>query len=146
MAAINSIDEGQLQGICRVLGETNGGMTGSEIGNQLNLSNIADPLPTQTKWKRLFAALLARQRADGCANNVLAFIRRVMNPALFHADAVAYDAFRDRLNVPLAFSGLQVNERGELVPVTAARTISEAEQRRADSKPNCAAATCIPTF
>lgn len=129
MAAIPSLDDGQLEAICEVLGDTSGGLTGSEIGRYLNECGILDPLPNHTKRYRLYEALRAKQRQDGCSNNVFAFIKKVMNPVLYHSDPDYYATFRSRLNRPLAFSGYQVNERGGLVPVTAARTLSEAEQR-----------------
>ena len=90
---------------------------------------LPDPLPSYTKRHRLYEALRAKQRMDGCSNNVLAFIRKVMNPVLYHSNPDYYASFRGKLNKPLAFSGYQVNERGEIVPVEAARTLTEAEQR-----------------
>jgi uncharacterized protein (TIGR02391 family) len=81
------------------------------------------------KRHRLYEALRDIQRQDGCANHVLAFVKKAMNPVLFHQNPDAYAAFRSRLNTTLAFSGYQVNERGDIVPVTAARTLTEAEHR-----------------
>jgi uncharacterized protein (TIGR02391 family) len=60
----------------------------------------------------------------------MAFIKKAMNPVLYHASPPEYfPTFRGRLNKPLAFAGYQVNERGEIIPVTAARTLSEADLR-----------------
>jgi uncharacterized protein (TIGR02391 family) len=129
MAAIPSFDETHLEAICEVLGQTDGGLTGSEIGRYLSECNIPDPLPSYTKRHRLYEALRAKQRQDGCANNVFAFIKKVMNPVLYHANPDYYGSFRSRLNTPFAFCGYQVNERGEIVTVTAAHTLTEAEQR-----------------
>jgi uncharacterized protein (TIGR02391 family) len=129
MAAIPPLDETQLEAVCEVLGPTDGGLTGSEIGRYLRECGIPDPLPNYTKRHRLYEALRAKQRLDGCANNVFAFVKKVMNPVLYHQSADYYATFRSRLNTPLAFSGYQVNERGEIVPVAAARTLTEAEQR-----------------
>jgi uncharacterized protein (TIGR02391 family) len=129
MAAIPSIDETYLEAICEVLGQTEGGLTGSEIGRYLADCGIADPLPTYTKRHRLYEALRAKQQRDGCANNVLAFIKKVMTPVRYHANPEFYAAFRARLNTPLAFSGYEINERGEIVPILAARTLTEAKER-----------------
>lgn len=129
MPAIPCIDETHLEAICEVLGATEGGLTGSEIGRYLREFGIEDPEPNNTKRIRLFAALRARQRRDGCSNNALAFIKKVMNPVLYHSSASGHADFRSRLNRPLAFAGYQVSENGEIVPVTPARTVTEAEQR-----------------
>jgi uncharacterized protein (TIGR02391 family) len=129
VTAIRPIDETHLEAICDVLGTTTGGLTGSEIGRYLRECGIADLQPDITKRHRLFAALRERQRQDNCANNVLAFIKKVMNPVLYHASPDYYSDFRSRLNKPLAFAGYQVVENGELPPITAVRTLGEAEQR-----------------
>ena len=97
MAAISSFDETHLEAICEVLGQTDGGLTGSEIGRYLSECNISDPLPSYTKRHRLYEALRAKQRQDGCANNVFAFIRKVMNPVLYHANP---DFYREEVVKP----------------------------------------------
>lgn len=129
MAAIPAFDETHLEAICEALGQTDGGLTGSEIGRYLRDCAIADPAPSLSKRHRLYEALRAKQRQDGCANNVFAFIKKVASPVLHHANPDEYNAFRSRLNTPFAFCGYHVNERGEIVPITAARTLTEAEQR-----------------
>src|SRR3990172_1429486 len=100
MAVIPSLDETHLEAICDVLGATSDGMTGSEIGRYLRECSIPDPLPDHTKRHRLFEALRAKQREDRCANNVLAFVRKVMNPVLYHQNPGYYSGFRSRLNKP----------------------------------------------
>lgn len=129
MAAVPCLDETHLEALCEVLGETSGGLTGSEIGRYLQQCGIPDPSPSLTKRYRLLEALREKQRQDRCANNVFAFIKKVMNPVLYHAMPDYYPAFRSRLNTPLAFCGYQVNERGDIVPVSAAQTLTEAEER-----------------
>ena len=79
---IPSFNEANLEQTCNVLGDTGSGLTGSEIGRYLRECGIADPNPAMTKRIRLYDALVARQRSDGCANNICAFIQRVMNPVL----------------------------------------------------------------
>lgn len=129
MTAITPLNETHLEAICGVLGATTGGLTGSEIGRYLKECGIEDLQPDITKRDRLFAALRQRQRQDNCANNVLAFIRKVMTPVLYHARPDYYAEFRSRLNKTLAFAGYQVMENGEIQPITAVHTLGEAEQR-----------------
>lgn len=131
MRAIPSIDDTHLEAICSVLGDTSAGLSGTQIGRYLKDCGISDPSPSFAKRQRLYDALRNRQIEDKCANNVFAFIKKVMSPALYHAAPEAYEAFRSRLNTPLAFTGYKVDERGEIVVVAAARTLSEAENRAA---------------
>lgn len=80
MGAIPSINKAHLEAICDVLGATIGGLSGSQIYRFLNECNIPDIQPDITKRHRLFEALNSKQRQDCCANNIFAFIKRVMIP------------------------------------------------------------------
>jgi uncharacterized protein (TIGR02391 family) len=126
MPAIPPIDESQLEALCNVLADTSAGL---RIGRYLRECAIHDPTPEQTKRVRLFEALRTKQRHDGCANNVFAFLKRVVNPVLYHSMPDYYPAFIGRINKPLAFAGYQVLETGEVVPVKSAKTLTEAEDR-----------------
>ena len=129
MAAIPFISETHLEAICDVLGATNGGLTGSEIGRYLRECNIQDMQPEITKRNRLFQALRDRQRGDGCANNILAFIKLVMDPVLYNQNPDYYADLRSHLNKALAFAGYEVRDDGEIISVVKAKTIDDAEQR-----------------
>jgi len=80
-----------------------------------------------TKRIRLFDALLARQRSDSCANNVCAFIQRVMNPVLHVQSPEYFKSKQTELNRVLSFEGLRLTDEGKLEQCRQARTISEAE-------------------
>jgi hypothetical protein len=69
--AIERLDTATLEALCGVLGDTGGGLTGSEIGGLLRQCQIDDVAPGITKRHRLHKALAARQQRDGVANNVL---------------------------------------------------------------------------
>lgn len=83
MPAVPSFADAQLEGICDVLGDTNAGLTGSELSRMLMRCGIGDPEPTITKRRRLFAALQQRQRSDGCGNAVARFILEAMAPVRY---------------------------------------------------------------
>ena len=132
MPTIPTLDEAQLEAVCRVLADTGDGLTGSEISRLLGQCGIGDPEPTTTKWCRLHAALGQRQRRDGCGNAVLRFIAEAMAPVRYaQARPGSYEDFRHRLNKALAFCGYTVAATGQLERVTPARTLEEAG-RRAD--------------
>jgi uncharacterized protein (TIGR02391 family) len=128
MGAIPEIDATHLQEICNVLGDTATGLTGTEIADVLSACGVADPGPF-TKRIRLFQALQDRQRQDMCANNVLAVVRRAMDPVRYTRDVPKFEARRAALNKVLSFSGWYVRDDGELTQSTPARTLTEAEER-----------------
>src|SRR4029077_4193371 len=127
MAAIPKLDEGNLQAICDILGATDTGLTGPEIGRYLQECGCPDPIPQMTKRHRLYAALLEKQNSYRCANNILGFITHVMNPVRHVGSRDYFETERAKLNSVLAFSGLNLGEDGKLRPVSTARTLTEAE-------------------
>jgi uncharacterized protein (TIGR02391 family) len=129
MARIPMLGDAHLQALCDILGATDTGLTGSEIGRHLSACRIPDPLAGATKRHRLFAALRDRQQQDGCGNNVLAFLSHVMNPVLHIGAGDYFERERVKLNVMLAFCGLTLADDGQLRPVEIARTLGEAEAR-----------------
>ena len=64
MAAIKKMDLGVVESLCKILGDTSDGLTGSEIAKVLFESNIEDIDPGNTKWKRLNSALVNKQKVD----------------------------------------------------------------------------------
>lgn len=127
MSAVPKLEEANLRAICDILGATDTGLTGAEIGRCLHDCGIADPMPDITKRHRLYAALAQKQSADGCANGVLAFVKHVMNPVRYVGNSDHFDRERERVNAVLAFNGLNVGEDGKLRLRKAAETLSQAE-------------------
>lgn len=129
MAVIPSFDDATLQGLCDILGATDTGLTGTQIGRHLSECGIDDPLPTLTKRHRIFEALRQRQGRDGCANNVVRFLMHVMSPVRHVGNREYFESERGKLNAVLAFSGYSLGEDGQARAVTAVKTLSEAEAR-----------------
>lgn len=77
------LNQGILERISKILGDTSNGLTGSEISYFLQQCNIKDVTPEITKWKRLYSALASVQNFDKCSNKILRFIQIVLNPARF---------------------------------------------------------------
>lgn len=127
MAVIPTFDEANLQAISDILGATDTGLTGSEIGRSLHECGFPDPLPQMTKRHRLYAALAEKQNSDRCANSILNFISHVMNPVRHVGSRDYFETERGKLNSVLAFSGLSLGEDGKLRAVTTARTLTQAE-------------------
>src|SRR5438874_351621 len=73
----------QLTAIAKILGETETGLTGPQIGYLLQDAKIPDVNPEMTKWKRLFNAFVEHQNAKQYGNHVVMFITRAMNPVQY---------------------------------------------------------------
>ena len=118
--------------IAKVLGDTDDGLSGSEIGTLLVASTIKDvDGPQQTKWRRIGNALHRRQATDQCGNAVIRFITEALRPVRYHDSSDQFHQFRDRLNEVLVFEGLRVNEDGRVAKSVGgpAKTLQEAQRR-----------------
>lgn len=129
MAAFESFDEPTLRAICNTLGDTDAGLTGSEIGQLLSASNIEDVDPTMTKRIRLYEALSRKQAIDNCGNNIVNFIRLAIRPVRYIEKNEVFEQRRSTLNQILAFSGLSIGEDGEIYRTQVAKTIAQAQER-----------------
>lgn len=118
-----------LEAACRVLVDTAQGLTGTQIGRLLQETQVADPSPDMTKWKRLFNALAGAQNQHQVGNHLIMFINRAMNPVSYASDPGTFAWRRDELNVVLAFSGFYVREDGKVGYADKANTLDEARAR-----------------
>ncbi len=92
-----------LEGISKILGDTNSGLTGSEIQHLLAQSKIADVSPTSTKWKRLYDAFAVYQNESQCSNNILNFIALALAPAKYVESPDFLSEKRNQINQQLSF-------------------------------------------
>jgi uncharacterized protein (TIGR02391 family) len=118
-----------LTAIAKALGDTEDGLTGSQIGYLLSASNVPDVDPTATKWKRLFNAFVEFQNQRQFGNHVIVFINRAMDPVQFTESPARFRKWRERLNPILAFSGMTVAEDGKVRWSKPASTLDEAIAR-----------------
>jgi hypothetical protein len=71
-------DDRYLEQICKVIGDTNIGLTGADIGRYLDDIGVDDVSPGSTKWVRLYAALHASQTEGASGEDVIRFIEHAM--------------------------------------------------------------------
>lgn len=129
MPPIPKLSQNILQEVCNLIGDTNSGLSGSEIGRLLSQSGIEDFEPTSTKRFRLFEALNRQQEKDGCSNNIFALIQNIMDPIRYASNP---DMFRNRrasLNVILGFGGYELGNDGKIRVVEKTNDLDEAHQR-----------------
>ena len=118
-----------LEAACRVLGDTERGLNGSQIERMLQEIDVPDLSPGITKWKRLFNALAMAQNTHRVGNHLVMFINLAMNPVSYARDRETFIWRRDELNVVLAFSGFYVRDDGRVGHADKATTLDAARAR-----------------
>ena len=129
MSSNKFFDHNEIMAIAKALGDTESGLTGSEIHYLLQLSKIPDVDPKLTKWTRLFNAFCNKQNIVRNRTNILEFIRQAMKPSRYLGKSESFEILRLNLNSALAFSGLEINESGEIFNSKKVSTLSDAELR-----------------
>lgn len=116
---------GQLEHLARILGDSS---TGGELDRLLAEARLPSS-PISTKWRRLRDCFEQVQRRDGTGNGVARFIKLALAPDRFFGARETHESLCAEANAVLSFAGLELRSNGTLVRVTAARTLTEAEQR-----------------
>lgn len=129
MTHVNCFNEGQLEAICKCLADTSTGLTGSEIERVLIQCGVTDINPNDTKWRRLYSALMNHQNQKQYGNHIIVFIQKSMAPARFISNENKFNHIRSELNIALSLCGYYLDEKGKIHPAEIATTISEAKQR-----------------
>ncbi|WCB45697.1 TIGR02391 family protein [Nitratidesulfovibrio vulgaris] len=121
--------EDQVEAIAKALGDTNLGLSNTEIDTLLQQSRIHDDHGPGTKWQRLRMNMWNQQVRDGHRLSILAFIRKSMKPARYIQNPEKFLALKHNLNIALAFCGMEVDDTGTLSLTNKIHTLSEAERR-----------------
>jgi uncharacterized protein (TIGR02391 family) len=114
--------------IANALGDTDLGLSGSEIGRALAMARIPDPLPTVTKRHRLAAALREKQNQDAAGNCIIVFITTAMGIGNYVNSPDRFEELRERLNPALSLAGLRVRDDGRVGKAQTATTLDEVQQ------------------
>jgi uncharacterized protein (TIGR02391 family) len=126
---IRPFPQQQLEAIAKILGDTDEGLAGSQIGHALLSCQIPDVDPANTKWKRLYNALVGFQNERHLGNHIIVFIAHVMNPASHTNCPSVFRNWQEKLNKVLALSGMEVGADGKCRRVTKATNLDEAIAR-----------------
>ncbi len=141
---ISKLNLSVIESLSKVLGDTESGFTGTQIGNILAESEIEDIDSSNTKWRRLNSALVHKQDIDRCANRILGFIQNSLNPARHYNNQEWFNDSRFKINQILSFEGLQLGEDGKIINSIKSNTIGEAAARASKLKENLIARNVHP--
>ena len=108
---VKHLQASSIEGISKILGDTASGLSGSVISQYLTEMRIEDIDPANTKWKKLYHALINNQNITQCSNGILNFIKHAMKPTRYVNDIRIFENRREELNKILAFEGYQVTEK-----------------------------------
>lgn len=127
---IEPFKQSTLEMLCNIMGDTSLGLTGSEIHKFLLLAKIEDIDDKNTKRYRLYNAFVEFQKKNQCANNILDFIKRVLDPQLYIDNISYYQNFRSKINAQLAFEGFEISEKGGIIKLSnKAECISDIQEK-----------------
>jgi uncharacterized protein (TIGR02391 family) len=129
MDKIEPFNAQMLEAACKVLADTEQGLTGSQLGYIIQDCKVVDVDPTNTKWKRLFNALAEAQNKYQVGNHLIMFINRALNPVSYAREKDAFEWRRSELNVVLSFSGFHVREDGKVIRTPKETTLKGARER-----------------
>lgn len=123
----------QLEAIASALGDTDDGLTNSEIEHLFRLCKMTDAGP-DTKWRRIYNAFVHIQNSSQNRTNILEFIRQALAPVKYVNSPERFELMRSNANRALLLCGLVVKEDGSLSRTSSATTISEARHRAQNLK------------
>lgn len=121
-----------LEMISNIIGDTENGLTGSEIHRfllQANIEDTSDPNIMLAKRKNLFNSLANEQNKNKCSNQILIFIQLVLAPSRYVDRPDELERMRTAINQQLAFAGYELQENGKYKEIPPASTLSDIEIR-----------------
>ena len=119
-----------LEMISNILGDTEKGLTGSEIHRLLLQANIEDTTQEGVmlaKRKNLFKSLANNQNKLKCSNHILIFIGHALSPSRYVDKPEEFERLRNAVNQQLAFVGYELKEDGKFREIEPAATISDVQ-------------------
>jgi len=119
----------QLTAIAKILADSASGVTGTQISHLIESAGMEDVSPGITEWQRLFNAFVNSQIKWQYGNHVVMFITRAMDPVGYDSNPGAFIDRRQKLNVVLAFCGMELGSDGRMRPAQHAKDLDEALTR-----------------
>lgn len=121
-------DDASLKSLAKILGKSDL-IIGRDITNLLKKASLPATPESNTKWKRLYDSFTQFQNEENTSNNILLFIKHALAPTAFTEHVAEYQDMVGRTNKILAFSGLELQEDGQIHRVDKAGNIYEAISR-----------------
>ena len=107
-----------LETLCGIIGDTNDGLTGSELHRLILQAQMEDVSYNDTflaKRKKLYNAFANEINTHHCSNNIIVFLQLVLDPARYIGKSDLFETRRQAVNNQLAFEGIEIDETGKAV-------------------------------
>lgn len=127
--ALPQLKPNQIEQIAHIMGDTENGFTGTEIGHLLAQCRIDDPNPRLTKWKRLYNAFCVAVNGSSSTNVIFQFIQHCMEPVKGLNNFERYKIMRFELNKVLILVGIEIKDDGQFHSVSKAQSLGEVQRR-----------------
>ncbi len=118
MAVIPPFKPSTLETLCEIIGETDTGLTGTELHRfiiQAQMEDISYNEDFLAKRKKLYNAFAHEIKTHQCSNNIVAFLELVLDPARYVGKTDSFESRRSAVNKQLAFEGIEIDETGKAV-------------------------------
>jgi len=122
----SSFDLNTLKSLSIIVGEQI--LTHRQINEQFQNAGLTDTGEGSNKPDRIYYTLKARQIQDKCANNILSFLLKIINPKRYDSEA-DFEKHRTAINEKLLYEGIEIDKSGQAKAVDKAKTIPEAKRR-----------------
>jgi uncharacterized protein (TIGR02391 family) len=116
----------QVERIARIIGATEEGLSGQEIGRLLAQLEFPDDGPETTKWKRIYNSLAYLQNKHQVGNHTVLLLNEVMQPEAYTSKRSLFKTRQEQLSTVLAFAGYYVRDDGKIASSSKATTLEEA--------------------
>lgn len=139
---MQSLDDTALNALAKVLGETTGGFSKSELQDIIKLSGIQQVDDGsfrngfsyrigKNKRTWLYECFLAEKKARNDTSGILVFLQEAFNPIRFTIDGrrALYQTLLEETNKILLLIGMKITDDGKVVSVDQASTLDEVDLR-----------------
>jgi len=122
---VNKLEDSTIRNIANV---------GSEVLSHKQLVELLESIgidvnhQVSSKADRIYHSLKYRQNRDGCGNNIINFIQKLVSPRRYDSE-LEFEKVRSKFNEKLLYEGYEINSNGTISLVTKATTIPEAKER-----------------
>ncbi len=121
MAVIPPFKLSTLETISEIIGDTQNGLTGSQLHKNILQAQMVDISFNDTflkKSKKLYNAFANEINTHHCSNNIVLFLQLVLDPALYVGNNELFESRRGAVNSQLAFEGFEIDETGKIVALS----------------------------
>jgi uncharacterized protein (TIGR02391 family) len=115
-----------IEGVANVLGDTDLGLSGTEITRLLASTKVADVSPAASKRHRLRDALKAHQASARDSRRLLTVVTQALDPPGYVNRTHEFTRRQDAINEHLVFVGLRIMDDGRAGHAPPATTLSDA--------------------